>query len=111
MRARGCICLALVIAGLTVFGGCAPHYYRQDGDKTTFYLRHPSAAGVSLHTSLDGFAPRDARPSHGKWINHLPAEREFSYFYTVDGQLFTPDCTLKEKDDFGNQNCVYLPRL
>ncbi len=102
----------LVWAGvLFIFGGCAAHYHRVDKNGMTLYLRLPSAENVILFSSLDGFSPHTAQWRDGKWVNSLPADREFRYFYQVDGQLFIPECRLKEKDDFGFENCVYVPGL
>jgi hypothetical protein len=36
---------------------------------------------------------------------------QFSYFYLVDGEVFLPECTLTESDDFGSRNCVYAPGM
>jgi hypothetical protein len=90
-------------------GGCAAHYYRTDADGTTFYLRQPGAASVVLYTSIDGFKPHTAELRTSRWTNTLPATDEFIYFYRVDGEVFAPDCRYKEKDDFGEENCIFLP--
>ncbi len=110
--------LAYLPAGLIIWGlflciccGCAAHYHRADEHGMTLYLRQPKAEKVILFSSLDGFSPYPATRNSGKWANALPADREFRYFYTVDGQIFIPDCPLKEKDDFGLENCVYVPGL
>jgi hypothetical protein len=89
--------------------GCATHYYRTDTAGTTIYLRLPEAASVVLHTSIDGFRPHTAERRSGRWTNTLSATREFIYFYNVDGEVFIPDCRFKEKDDFGQENCIFLP--
>jgi hypothetical protein len=96
---------------LWLFCGCALHYHRSDQSGVTFYLRRPDAKTVFLLSSLNGFAPRAAEHKGGRWINSLPDGREFRYFYLVDGHLFIPACRLKEKDDFGQENCVYVPRM
>ena len=91
--------------------GCASHYYRIDANSMRMVLRRPTAEKVMLYSSLDGFSPCVAAQNGGSWVNFLPADREFRYFYKVDGHVFIPDCRLKEKDDFGLENCVYLPGL
>ena len=39
----------------------------------------------------------------------MPAGETFRYFYRVDDTPFVPDCPMKEKDDFGFENCIYDP--
>ncbi len=103
--------LIIWILFLCLCCGCAAHYHRTDENGMTLYLRLPKAEKVILFSSLDGFSPYPAKRNNGKWENALPADREFRYFYTVDGQIFIPACPLKEKDDFGLENCIYLPGL
>ena len=31
--------------------------------------------------------------------------------YLVDGKPFLPSCTMKERDDFGSENCIFEPKL
>lgn len=102
---------ALCLVGL--LSGCATHYYRVHENHATLYLRLAQAEEVVLFASSDGFAPHAAERMSGKWVNTLPntlpMTSEFHYFYKVDGELFIPDCRYKEKDDFGQENCVFLP--
>jgi hypothetical protein len=51
------------------------------------------------------------RPGGSKWQIVVPAGRELRYFYVVDDQVFTPPCRFKERDDFGTQNCIYIPEM
>jgi hypothetical protein len=37
----------------------------------------------------------------------VSADRDFSYFYLVDGKVLQPDCRMHEQDDFGGTNCVH----
>jgi hypothetical protein len=88
--------------------GCASHYVREDSGKANFYLRCPQAREVALATSLDGFTARPAqRAGTDKWVVSVNANRDFSYFYLVDGKVQRPDCRMLEQDDFGGTNCVY----
>ena len=101
--------LLLCLAGL--LGGCATHYYRmaKSGNDTVFYLRHSEAESVLLFASLDGYRPREAQLGKGRWTNTLPGSEEFTYFYRVDGDLYIPDCRYRERDDFGQENCIFIP--
>lgn len=91
--------------------GCSTHYYRTDEHGVTLHLREKEAASVILFTSLDGFLPYSAEHADCTWTNRVPSNREFSYFYKVDGKYMIPDCRFKEKDDFGTENCIYVPGL
>ena len=105
--------LGLTFGLLTLLGGCATHHYRihtkGGAASATFYLRQTEARTVVLFASLNGFSPRTAMLAKGCWVNSLPADREFTYFYKVDGEVFIPDCRYKEGDDFGQENCIFLP--
>jgi zinc transporter ZupT len=107
MRALLTIVALLCLSG--AIGGCAGHYYRTDASGTTLYLRLPKAASVVLYTSIDGFQPHTAELRSGRWANTLSATHEFIYFYRVNGEVFIPDCRYREKDDFGQENCIFLP--
>jgi len=92
--------------------GCATHYYRMNADRVNLYLRKPEAKIVYVSTSLDEFALyRTKKLASGIWEVAVPATREFTYFYKVDGNFFLPDCKLREKDDFGDENCIFIPGM
>lgn len=103
--------LAALLLACWSLSGCRAHFYRADADGLTLYLRAQPGATVLFYSSLDGFAPHAATRHKRMWINTVPADREFRYFYTVNGQMRIPECALKEQDDFGGENCVYVPRL
>lgn len=109
MKTRCIIPIALFL--FSIFIGCASHDYRTDGDGVILYLRKPKTASVFLFTSADGFLPNAAERRGDTWVNRITSNRQFSYFYRVDGELFTPDCPFKEEDDFGFKNCIYVPGL
>ena len=61
---------------------------------------------------MDGFKlHRMERLGGNKWQIVVPAGRELRYFYIVDVLVFTPPCRFKERDDFGTENCVYVPEM
>lgn len=108
-------CYPYLIAAVGFFGllaGCATHTYRSDDGGTTLYLRNAKAKAVVLFSSTDGFIPHPAERKGNNWVNHIaktfPTMHEFTYFYTVDGNIFLPDCRFKEKDGFGNENCICI---
>jgi len=103
--------MGFIISGwLLLATGCATHYYRSNADSVTLYLKAPGARVVKLATSLDEFIlHRVQSTGAGTWEITVPAAREFAYFYMVDGRFYLPDCELKETDDFGAQNCIFVP--
>jgi 1,4-alpha-glucan branching enzyme len=86
---------------------CATHNYRVEGDEIVFSLKKPEAKRVVLFCSHNGFKPRMAENSSGRWEVRLPASEGFSYFYMIDDAPFIPDCSMKEIDDFGSKNCIF----
>lgn len=103
--------LSLVAALGLLLSGCAVHSQRIQGDEIILMLRQPSAKTVVLACSLDGFTLRPAQMVSGRWEVKLPANSAFRYFYKVDGRIFIPDCSMKESDDFGSENCIFDPGL
>ncbi len=100
------ICLTL---GLT---GCATHFYRQKGDLLHIYLKTPDAETVTFAHSKDGFKLHPAEHiDSDTWRVTLPGEYEFTYFYMIDGKPFLPPCRFTEKDDFGSENCIFVPDM
>ncbi len=106
---RGKIILAVMLAA--VLTGCASLPFAPGGSRTVaLYLNKPNAKRVQFASSLDGFRLHDTRRSaSGRWEIDMPAGREFTYFYVVDGRRYVPACRFTEKDDFGSRNCIYLP--
>ena len=95
-----------------VFTGCASHYYRKNSDTLSLFLEVPDAQQVYFLSSLDGYQPQKAiRVDSRTWQIRAPAQTEFRYFYKVDGKVYLPPCRLREQDDFGSQNCVYIPEM
>jgi hypothetical protein len=101
--------LSALLAGVVY--GCSPHYYRCTENGVAFFLRQPDAKQVILYASLDGFAAHVTENKDGLWVFTLPSDREFCYFYEIDGEIYTPWCRQTEDDDFGLQNCIYVPDL
>ncbi len=64
-----------------------------------------------LFCSLDGFEPHETRNDDGRWVVSLPSDSPFRYYYLLDGKMFLPPCRMKEKDDFGSENCIFDPHL
>jgi len=99
----------LFLAGFLL--GCAPqHYTTIHANTVNLYLQAPQATNVQFASSENRYALREAtRNQDGFWMINGLANREFQYFYLVDGQVFLPDCRFRQNDDFGTTNCRYLP--
>jgi hypothetical protein len=82
------------------------------GDQVSLYLKDTSGQTLFFASSLDGFQRHPlTRHTEKLWIINLPAHREFTYFYIMDNRPFIPDCPYKEQDDFGFENCIFVPGL
>lgn len=103
-------CIVLILLCLA-FSACRSHHYRTEEDHVMLILKYQGARKVVLFCSLDGFKPKSAKNVSGNWESAVQAGEIFRYFYRVDGILFVPDCPMKEKDDFGFENCIYDPHL
>jgi hypothetical protein len=105
-------CIPFFMISMLVFTGCAGHYYRKNNDTLSIFLKMPAARQVTFLSSLDGYKPRKAvRISGQTWQIDAPAQNEFRYFYKVDGKVYLPNCRMKEQDDFGSRNCIYIPGM
>jgi len=102
--------LNLTIVALCLTGCAATHYHERQSDRVTLYLKMPEARQVAFASSLDDFQLHSAeRLENTSWKVTVTTNSEFSYFYFVDGAVYVPECRLYEKDDFGSQNCIYVP--
>ncbi|MEN8198497.1 MAG: hypothetical protein ABFR63_00355 [Thermodesulfobacteriota bacterium] len=103
--------LFLLVTVLFACSGCAAsHYTKEDSEATTIYLKLPEAKAVQLASSIDNYRPHDTRKNgQGFWEISIPLTPESTYFYIVDGAVYVPECRFREKDDFGSENCLYLP--
>ncbi len=101
--------LLLTMLALSL-GGCASgHFVTKKDGLLTFVLRHGAAKKVQFASSADYYVLHDAQQGGaGVWLVDVPASSELKYFYVVDGQTYVPECGLKETDDFGSENCIYL---
>lgn len=103
--------LLLAISLAALLAGCtSAHYTRSNSQMVTLFLKMPTAGKVQFASSLDNYRIHDTRKkASGRWEVLVPKNAKFSYFYIVDGRNYVPDCRYKETDDFGSQNCIYLP--
>ena len=104
--------VALVIIFLA-FASCGGgHYYSVEQGTVSLYLNRSEASLVYFATSLDGYELHEAtRIDDDTWEAQVPSDNEFKYFYIVDGVVYVPACRMREKDDFGSENCIYVPKM
>lgn len=104
--------LPLAATLLFLVCGCATHYYQAKPEGLEVFLKMAEAGKVELACTTDRVRIYRARKVGRKtWAVTVPSHREFSYFYLVDGADYLPDCPLREKDDFGSENCIYQPEM
>ncbi len=99
----------LMLIALIVSACAEKHYTFRKGDQIAFYFKDAKAHEVFFASSNDNYKLLAARENkHHLWEVSVPAEKEFAYFYVIDGIITLPDCTYTENDDFGSKNCLYL---
>lgn len=104
--------MALIILTLLLTACASTHEYMVRDSKLYIRLNKPEAKTVEFASSLDGFRLRKAEKlDNSSWQIITTAGIEFSYFYIIDGFLYLPDCKFKERDDFGMENCFYVPGM
>ena len=88
----------------------AAPFYRVEHDTVIFYLDLPGAENVYFAHSLDHYNPHRVRAGKdGRWEFAMTATAEFRYFFMVDGSVYLPECKFRETDDFGSENCIFVP--
>jgi hypothetical protein len=99
-----------IMAAVFAAGGCSSHYHTIRNGHVDIYLEAPQARSVALVVSGDTLEKVPAaRNQLGAWKVTLNRANGFKYFYLVDGNVYLPDCPLRERDDFGADNCVFSP--
>jgi len=97
---------------VVLLAGCQSHFYKVKENTLYFYLNYPEANNVQLRCSLDDYKVHSAKKiDDDMWEVSVPFKSEFAYFYIVDDDIFLPSCRLKEKDDFGSENCIFVPDM
>jgi len=107
MKKIATVCLLFVLTGCG-----AGHYHIVEEGNVSIYLNNPDAELVYFASSLDGYKLHKAdRIDKDTWEVQVPSDKEFTYFYIVDGGVYVPACRMTEKDDFGSENCIYVPEM
>ena len=107
MKKSACVVFLIVLAGCG--GG---HYYQEKEGMVGIYLNRADADLVYFASSLDCYKLHKAdKIDDDTWEVRVSSSEEFKYFYIVDGDVYIPACRIREKDDFGSENCVYVPGM
>lgn len=102
----------MICASTVIFTGCESHYYKVSKGMLSLYLKTQNAGSVELLSSIDSYSPHLAKKIDTEtWEVTLPHTSGFTYFYLVDGEVYVPPCRFKETDDFGSENCLFIPGL
>ncbi|QAR33817.1 hypothetical protein EP073_10485 [Geovibrio thiophilus] len=96
-----------VMLMLLLCAGCSQHSFSPKNGMLLAAFKIKDAGQVSLYHSSDGFEEKKAEQKDGKWEAIINQEEYFTYFLTVDGKVFLPDCGMKQQDDFGGEICIY----
>ena len=101
----------IVLAALIILSGCVKNYFYQvKGDELHIFFHEPQAGKVLFLSSLDQFELHETvKNEKGRWEICVPSGKAFEYFIIVDGNLKIPTCDQRQMDDFGSENCVYIP--
>ena len=93
--------------------GCAKqHSIQTTGDSLTLFFKDATAKEIYFASSVDNFRYQPAlKGLRNVWRVTVPQQKEFAYFYIVDGIVTMPDCPNTVLDDFGSRNCLYVPDL
>ena len=96
--------------------GCVSgHYYDVDhieNGTLRIVLDGVEAKAVYFASSLDSYQLHvTERIDDNSWAIRVPADKTFKYFYIVDGVVYIPPCIMREADDFGSGNCIYIPGM
>lgn len=106
------IILSFLFTFIFLTVGCAVYEYKVIDQELHIYIKDKDAEKIHILCSFDEYTPRQVTgDGSGTWVAVLPSDMEFKYFFMVDDEVFIPSCELKEKDDFGSENCVYIPLL
>lgn len=103
--------LAACLTVLLGLQGCVMQHQAQviDG-QVALSLYAPQAKKVQFASSLDRYAVQEISAMQGEaWVIRGLPNREFQYFYLVDGRFFVPECRYRQEDDLGTTNCRYMP--
>lgn len=103
--------ILIMLAGVAgIMTGCPPLLLPHSGHELRIFLDRPEAKEVKFLSSLNRYKPVSMnRIDSGIWEIRVPEDKEFDYFFSIDGSLYTPNCRLRQMDDWGGRQCIYSP--
>ncbi len=104
--------IVIMVFTAASLAACAHHEIAGGKDRAILILKAPGAREVMFASSRDGFVPHPAHSTgDSTWEVTVQGCESFSYFYIVDGKVFTPPCKASEADGFGSRTCIYMPDM
>lgn len=105
--------ITAVFLSIWFISGCATSYScKVVNNELNIVINKPETEKIFFLSSLDGFKRHEIfQNNKGLWEITLPADRDFRFFFIADESIFLPECNQREIDDFGSENCVYIPDL
>ena len=99
----------LLLSILFALGCAKQHSIQTNGDSLTLFFSDAQAMEIFFASSVDNFHYHPAiKGPDNVWRVTVPLQKDFAYFYIVDGVVTMPDCPNTVLDDFGSRNCLYL---
>jgi len=85
---------------------CATLKVKTEGDMLRMSFKS-QANEVEYYSSFNKFMPIKAS-KNGEWHSvTIKDTAKMKYFLKADGQIYLPDCKIRENDDFGGELCIY----
>ena len=91
---------------IMLISGCATVKVRHTGDTMEMSFK-TEAQQVVFYGSDNGYAPVQTENRNGWWYVAVRSTKKLKYFLKTDGQVYLPECRMKEQDDFGGELCIY----
>lgn len=99
--------LFFALTAAVVISSCASVSINRNGDSDTASFAVKNAGQMTLFSSVDGYAGINGVKDGGRWRFSIPHAKSFRYFLKKDGEIYLPECPMKEDDGFGGKLCVY----
>jgi hypothetical protein len=105
--------MLMLSAAVGIVTGCLPLPAAfHPGHEIRLTVDRPDAKEVIFLSSLNRYEPVLMNKTFwGTWEIILPQDKDFEYFFRVDGSPYTPECRLRQEDDWGGRQCIYSPGI
>ncbi|MGE4317524.1 MAG: hypothetical protein AB7E96_01360 [Deferribacterales bacterium] len=97
----------MILTVTLVLSACASVSINRSGDSDIASFAVKDAGQLSLFSSVNGYAEIKGVRDGGRWRFMMPHAKSYRYFLKKDGEIYLPECPMKESDGFGGKLCVY----